>query len=115
MDSHNAQSLIIDTFYNAQGTARQVLSNIHEPDDGSPHFSFQDARLAYEGRHIASQDDYSPSGPGLSFTAGCNYAVPNKPLFNDCTKACQNNTQIFSNPYTMQNLHTNGRPRSHQQ
>ena len=36
MDNHDVKSLIIGAFYRAQGTADQVLSNVHHPGDGSP-------------------------------------------------------------------------------
>ncbi|KAF6233107.1 hypothetical protein HO173_008651 [Letharia columbiana] len=96
-------ALIISIFNNEKGTAGQVPSDVQQPGDGSPLFSFQDAESAYAGRYIEAQYSYSPYGRGLLFTAGCNYAVPNTPLDNDCTKACRNNSQIFSDPYTVQN------------
>lgn len=97
--SRTVVALIINTFNNAQGTAGQVPSDVQQPGDGSPLFSFQDAESAYAGRYIEAQYNYSPYGRGLLFTAGCNYAVPTTPLVNDCTKACQNKSQIFSDPY----------------
>lgn len=102
-DSRTVMASTINTFNNAQGTAGQVPSDVQQPGDGSPLFSFQDAEFAYAGRYIEAQYSHSPYGRGLLFTAGRNYAVPNTPLDNDCTRACQNNSQIFSDPYTMQN------------